>query len=576
MSNHQRVNQMSVLFLCLLIFSEAAFHLPVAGSSNLAAIPPAYVPDAELAKYPVIVIGKWEEAKFENKSTVEGNVLKKHFVTTKFVVESVIAGDVEVGEQPVSLGFRIGWSPDYENQVMSYMSTEMVGDAKADESNLWFLKKVKFDDGDGEKEYLHLETYRGIQPTELKPYFQVLRAKNPQKKVGSLLDSKSKEVVRRSLYFISGDNYPPSEWGVSSRPRARHDSKFIPKRAREPLVANIGRVEKLIRDKRKGIGWLAAWTYADVLNEKAIPKMRQLLSSVDERMVHVAVSSLVKHQDWKSLDGIVSAAERLQQDGVSLINQLEKTSDKQAVPILIAMLQSRAAVKAQQQLEKRIDISFPFDKKLAGELWGSVEILDSPQAKAQRVKELAKRFKNKLKAELVGDAKAARVRVTNVSEQALSLTREPGRIETRTPNSSSSRGGHSENGDESIELKPGASVEVKIDLDARFFVYPIEKRQIEIEYFIGEQKPTRKVWAGKLTVVQDGQNWKKSAMKIEKVEEPWPNGNLKMRGQKTNGLKTGDWQYFNEAGDLIRTESLGTVTKHNPEHPNNKGLGKKK
>ena len=65
-------------------------------------------------------------------------------------------------------------------------------------------------------------------------------------------------------------------------------------------------------------------------------------------------------------------------------------------------------------------------------------------------------------------------------------------------------------------------------------------------------------------------------MKIEKVEEPWPNGNLKMRGQKTNGLKTGDWQYFNEAGDLIRTESLGTVTKHNPEHPNNKGLGKKK
>lgn len=134
MSNHQRVNQMSVLFLCLLIFSEAAFHLPVAGSSNLAAIPPAYVPDAELAKYPVIVIGKWEEAKFENKSTVEGNVLKKHFVTTKFVVESVIAGDVEVGEQSVSLGFRIGWSPDYENQVMSYMSTEMVGDAKADES----------------------------------------------------------------------------------------------------------------------------------------------------------------------------------------------------------------------------------------------------------------------------------------------------------------------------------------------------------------------------------------------------------------------------------------------------------
>ena len=44
------------------------------------------VADTELAKYLVVVIGKWEDAKFENKSIVEGNVLKKHFVTTKFVV----------------------------------------------------------------------------------------------------------------------------------------------------------------------------------------------------------------------------------------------------------------------------------------------------------------------------------------------------------------------------------------------------------------------------------------------------------------------------------------------------------
>ena len=66
-----------------------------------------------MAKYPIVVIGKWEGAKFENKSEVEDSVLKKYFVTTRFVVEKVIKGEVDPGEQTVSMGTTSVCNPDH-------------------------------------------------------------------------------------------------------------------------------------------------------------------------------------------------------------------------------------------------------------------------------------------------------------------------------------------------------------------------------------------------------------------------------------------------------------------------------
>ncbi len=65
--------------------------------------------------------------------------------------------------------------------------------------------------------------------------------------------------------------------------------------------------------------------------------------------------------------------------------------------------------------------------------------------------------------------------------------------------------------------------------------------------------------------------------KIEKVEEKWPNGNLKAVGETVNGKRIGNWEFFNENGDRTQTIDYtgGGSAVCNPEHPDNKGAGKR-
>ena len=80
----------------------------------------------------------------------------------------------------------------------------------------------------------------------------------------------------------------------------------------------------------------------------------------------------------------------------------------------------------------------------------------------------------------------------------------------------------------------------------------------------------------KASEAEFGNDWK-GQRKLDNIQEQWPNGNLKVKGQTMNGEKYGEWHYFNEAGDRIKivhyTGAHGTAT-CNPEHPDNKGAGK--
>lgn len=559
--------------------------LPAIANEPSSTIPPAFVPDTELAKYPIIVIGKWEKAKFENKSVVEGNVMKKYFVTTKFVIEKVIAGEAEVGKQTVSIGLRIGWEADMDYQVWSYMSTEMPGDANANESNLWFLKRKQFDDGGGIKDYLHLDSYRGIQPKVLEGYFGALRRKNPAAEMAKMIESPSAEVVRRCLHYISGDDFYGANFDAG-RPSVRNESKNLPNRVRKPLIELAENVDSLIEDKRKGVGWLAAWTYSDLKGNQAMARMRELLTSEDTTTVCVALSSMIKHADWEMLDNMVKAASRVRgHDGISIIRQLESIPDDQALPILMGMLQTAGsdtnyysripAVESRNQLAKRTGIHFPFDVKLAQKLWGTVTSLDSKTAKNLRIEELSKKHGPALKAELVGDKNSPKVRIQNVGEFEVEVPRQPQLTSIVFPSCHSSFGGGNED-NTTIVLRPGESFEFDLELEDRFFVWPNDSRSIEVDFSVAGRPLTRTSWAGSLVVKQTGTDWQEPEKKIEKIERRWANGNLKTTGQKTNGIRTGEWKYFNEDGDLVRSEDNGTTTVHNSDHPNNKGAGKKR
>ena len=66
--------------------------------------------------------------------------------------------------------------------------------------------------------------------------------------------------------------------------------------------------------------------------------------------------------------------------------------------------------------------------------------------------------------------------------------------------------------------------------------------------------------------------------KLQKTVENWPNGTLKATGDKLGDRKVGRWTYYNEQGDRLREEDFdeGTTTEYNPDHPENKGLGRSK
>lgn len=546
-------------------------HTPVA-------VPPPYVPDTELAKYPIVVIGKWEGAKFENKSEVEDSVLKKFFVTTRFVVEKVIKGEVDPGEQTVSMGYAIGWEED--GQVMSYMSTEMIGDADVSESNLWFLKRKSFDDGSGEKNYLHLESYRGIQPAELEPYFLALGKDDPGSEMKGLLASKSTMTVQRALYYVSGDNYPLPGW-------FDEDLRLLPRiedaengRTREPLTELSSTVEAIIEND--AVGSLAAWTYADLLNEKSVPRMRQLLNDKDNNKACVAATSLIKHEDWNSIKQISEIAPRLKGiAGAGLIKQLESVGDEQAMPVLVSMLQTgkgdltwapSPAIDAQSQIEKRTGIQLPFDVELGKELWDSITALASKKVRLERINLLKKQFGSRVKAELVGDESNSKIRITNHSELTIEMVKLPRSIDIRTPRGLSSE--YTQSDPTAVcQLKSGESNDFKIELRPEFFIWPVEKRSIEVEFEIPNGDLSRKSWAGTLSVDLQGENWNEEKPEVKEVLERWPNGNLKVKGQETNGIKTGKWDYFNESGDRVKTIEGGTTSVCNPDHPSNKGQG---
>ena len=83
-----------------------------------------------------------------------------------------------------------------------------------------------------------------------------------------------------------------------------------------------------------------------------------------------------------------------------------------------------------------------------------------------------------------------------------------------------------------------------------------------------------KAWIGAVQV-EFGPKWK-GQRKLEIVEEKWPNGNFQTKGLTMNGEKYGEWHYFNEDGDRIKSVdySRGGTATRNPEHPDNKGAGK--
>src|SRR5947208_2316874 len=116
-------------------------------TTNGWAIAPPYITDEELARYPVIVVAKWEKVAFKPHHRYDGSKDGARVATaiesfTELNVLRVIKGDLKPGVQKVMIGWGIVWSKDGD-RVSSGTSTEMPGDVKSiTEPNIWFLKRA--------------------------------------------------------------------------------------------------------------------------------------------------------------------------------------------------------------------------------------------------------------------------------------------------------------------------------------------------------------------------------------------------------------------------------------------------
>lgn len=323
----------------LLLATILAYSHP---SSLVSSIPPPYVSDSELASCPVIVVARWNKSPLRAHSNVRekaegGKELVATESHTELVIERVIKGDIKPGTHKILLGFRIAWAREDGGQVMSYMSTEMMGDVdEVKDSNLWFLAPKRSWDQKDAHTYLALETYRGVQPRALESYFVALNSKNPKRDIPKLLPTAESEATYRILKYICGDVMPwPIEPGfIEIYSRAKRDW--------EPMREYAGEVESLINRKDAKVRETATAVYAELAGKSAVPRMRQLLKDSDPQVRATAIGILAGHRDQDSVESFAAAAQGITdgQLACKVIERLYDWKSESLVPTLIEFLQN--------------------------------------------------------------------------------------------------------------------------------------------------------------------------------------------------------------------------------------------
>lgn len=247
------------------------------------------------------------------------------------------------------------------------------------------------------------------------------------------------------------------------------------------------------------------------------------------------------------------------------------------------------ALKARKALYEITGHWFPYDVAASAGVWKKVAAIRDSNERKKLLKELLPENEIPLVAELIGSPRKAKdkagddsivtVRVRNASGQDITITKLPTGVDQSCPGfSSSGPFGKDMAKKDFLTLKPLEWTDFEVTLDNNFLIAEPKGRSLKLDYRENGNSFGVNAWIGSLKV-EFGANWKEER-KVEKVEEFWPNGNLKVTGQTVNGQKHGEWHYFNEDGDRIakvkyNVNLVSGVTECNPDHRNNKGAGKR-
>ncbi len=560
------------------------------------AIAPRYMSDQELAESSIIVVAQWEKASVESHNRYRENedlgpvIIESEAYTKLRIVRTVKGAKLKPGQYDLKVGWGISWSKD-GTWLSSGTSTELPGDVQdITKPSLWFLNRERSWDEAREDDYLSIDNYRQIQPLGLDGYFLALGGDRPKRDVPLLLSSDQPEEVRRALLYVCGGHWP---WP--------HDSDFerrylSPDKRGEILSAQANAVAKVVERKDLGeLRSLAVTVYAELKQEGCVNYVRELLRDEDADVRAMAVCVLARNRDEKAIGGMIQAVNGITNGWMScrVIESLGDWGDDRLVPALIAFLENGdsagfagddlfiPAIKSRQVLLAITGHVFPFEADSSLKAWDKAQHIADASSRGELLAQLIPCDAQPLKAELVGSNNNAYLRLTNTSRQPTTVTRHPSYGHQRSPGASFGCGFgqaaevQSEKG--FVTLKPGDSIQLSVELRDRFLLASPDTREMSVVFDNTGSAYGINAWIGNIKV-SFGEDWQEERV-IKNVEEKWPNGNLKAAGQTVNGERFGEWNFFNEQGDRTKiihyASNRGSAT-CNPEHPSNKGAGKRK
>jgi len=555
---------------------------------------PPYIGDRELAESPIIVVARWDKADFLSHHRYRadegvGRVITKIEAFTTLEVLRSIKGDVKVGRHRLMVGGGIGWSQD-GTYVSSATSTEIPGDVSdVTSTNIWFLTKQRSWDEKDKEEYLCIDNHREIQPLILEAYFEALRSKNPDRAVPQLLKSDNPEVIHRALRYVCGDQWP---WPYDSEFTERYLS---PGKRGNPLPDEADRVAGVMtRAQLQDLRPMAAAVYAQLKGKTGGAVLAGLLADTDANVRGMAVALLVRQQDASAIDALMGAVNGITNGWMAckIIEAIQTWGDSRLAPMLIGFLQNGdsagfsgddlliPAIKARQALEAMTGHVFPYDVAASSAAWKKVEGIKDVDERKRLLSSLLPCSSHPLTVEVVGSTRKAFLRVRNVSEVNVTVARRPSYGHQSCPGASYGCG----LGDEAqvrgkedfVTLQPGDNQQFSVDLKDGFLLADPASRKMTVVYDNNGSQFGVNAWIGTITV-SFGSGWAEER-KTETIEETWPNGNLKATGETVNGQRFGEWNFFNEQGDrteIIYYASNRGSAKCNPEHPSNKGAGRR-
>jgi hypothetical protein len=309
---------------------------------------------------------------------------------------------------------------------------------------------------------------------------------------------------------------------------------------------------------------------------------------------------LARQRDSASYSRFAFAVRGLDDEQITLklIDEFAAHRGETFVPSLIAFLENDAcAPRARQELRRITGIWFPFDCAASLAAWEEVDAESNRAARELRLARFSQ-HESPFRAELIGavpklpaepadeefqeDRLTAIVRLQNVSKFPVTILKNPSAVTERFGSGAGGFGwmvprSKSElEKDEFVTLAAGSSLEIKIQLFESFVRSDPAQREVQLGYANLGSAYGPNPWIGEFKV-ELSPAWKKR--EEAKVEELWPNGNLKTTGTLVNGERFGEWNFFNEAGDRTSItyyqQGRGSAT-CNPEHPTNKGAGIRK